>query len=553
MPADNPAPPTPAINQDENNQAGDFFWQSGEDRQLKISWCQSCAHWLHPCREHCPDCGDTTSPKDVSGAATLVTFTINHHQWLPALPPPYVIGIVFPVEAPNVRFTTLIVDTELDSVSVGMSLEVDFIQRDDLWLPVFKGREGPKSKPPYAEPQPFESPAISSPAVINQNNFEHSVAFTGIGKSAIGRKLGRSQSSLTIEACRKAIANAGLKTEDIDGVCAYPGTSGPPGLSDGGVRELSYNLNLKPNWHLGAQELPGQTGTISAAMMAIHSGLCRHVLCFTSFSTQGRPLAAFSEKAIRGEPRWSLPYGCVSPANWVGMYANKYLQHFGLDRSLLANIAIAERKNASLNPEALYRNPMDLESYLSARPISTPFGLYDCDTPCDGAIAFVISNRDAANDGAQLPVYIDACGSKFAEIQSWDQGTFAYQPNVWSASRHLWSRTDFSPSDIDFAQLYDGFTFNVVCWLEALGFCQPGGAADFIGNGDAISTSGTFPINTDGGHLNAGRTNGYGHLYEAILQLRGNAGQRQLQNASTAVVSAGGGIPAGAYLLRNFC
>ena len=108
-----------------------------------------------------------------------------------------------------------------------------------------------------------------------------------------------------------------------------------------------------------------------------------------------------------------------------------------------------------------------------------------------------------------------------------------------------------SPKDIDLAELYDGFTFNTICWLEALGFCDPGGATDFIGDGSRILINGQLPINTHGGHLNAGRSNGYGHIYEAITQLRGEAGVRQVNDAKIAAVSTGGGIPASAMLLKT--
>jgi acetyl-CoA acetyltransferase/uncharacterized OB-fold protein len=550
-------------------EAGDYYWQSGKTGEFTLGWCATCKHWLHPAREICPDCTIPASPKTASGQATLATYTVNHQPWIEGLKTPYIIAIVSPVEAPDIQLTTSLIDTAEQHLSIGMTLQADWLHSGDVWLPVFKpsgkltengslekssienpSQEKPSSEKPFAKQSDTRTPAIirfSSPSMKYENN----AAFTGAGISAIGRNLPQSTLSLTTKACINALADSGLKTADIDGICAYPGTSGMPGLSSGGVREIAYALNLQTNWHTGAQELPGQAGTIPSAMLAIASGLCKNVLCFTAFSAKNRPLPDHLLNNVQGEPRWSLPYGCVSPANWIGMYANRYLQHYGVSETLLGTLAIAQRQNAMMNPEALYQKPLSMESYLSSRKISTPFKLFDCDTPCDGAIAFVISTVDQARDLPKKPVYIEACGTAFAETQSWDQGSGIYQPNVFSASQHLWSRTDLSPKDVDVAQLYDGFTFNVICWLEALGFCEPGGATDFIGDGSRILTNGQLPINTHGGHLNAGRTNGYGHIYEAITQLRGDAGDRQVNGAKVAAVSTGGGIPASAMLLKT--
>jgi acetyl-CoA acetyltransferase len=475
----------------------------------------------------------------------LLSYTINYQPWIKSLTTPYVIAIVAPKEAKNVHITTALVDISPDEITIGMALEAVFEDAGELWLPLFKPL-----------PQPAETIAIPSTPAFNKlssksQKYEYAAAFTGIGKSTIGRNLGQSGSQLTIDACLKAISDSGLNRESIDGICAYPGSTGIPGLSEGGIREISYHLGLNPSWHMGAQELPGQGGTVSAAVMAIAAGLCTHVLCFTQFAAASPPRPSLTTNTVKGEPRWSLPYGCASPANWIALYANHYFHHYKVDETLLGKLAIAQRQNARLNPDAFYREELDMNTYLASRKITTPFKLLDCDTPCDGAMAFVLSRVDRADDLPQKPVYIESIGTSFSEVQSWDQSTLICQPNVQSASKHLWSRTDFKPADVDVAALYDGFTFNAICWLESLGFCEPGGAADFIGDGSTLSIKGSLPLNPHGGHLNTGRTNGYGHIYEAILQLRGQAGIRQVIEAKTAAVSNGGGIPAGAMLLTN--
>jgi len=354
-----------------------------------------------------------------------------------------------------------------------------------------------------------------------------------------------------VDACAQAIDDAGLERSDIDGLCTFPGSSGLPSLSDGGVRATEQILGIHPTWHVGAHETSGQTGTMVDGMLAVAAGLCRHVLCFTSFSAAGPAFRQWNgDTRVTGEPRWSLPFGCASPANWLAMYAQHYLTRYRVEPDFLGWIAINARHNAARNPAAIYQEPLDMAAYAASRLISTPFRLYDCDVPCDGAMAFIISCKDAARDSRHPAIRVEAVGTQITEPQSWDQSTITHQPNVFGPAKHLWSRTELRPDDVDVAELYDGFTFNAVCWLEALGFCAPGEARDFLDGGRTIASTGRLPLNTHGGQLSAGRTNGYGNIYEAVLQLRGDAADRQIAAAKVAIVSSGGGIPASAMLLR---
>ena len=134
---------------------------------------------------------------------------------------------------------------------------------------------------------------------------------------------------------------------------------------------------------------------------------------------------------------------------------------------------------------------------------------------------------------------------------SWDQGTLDHEPLVAGPAAHLWTRTDLTPTDIHMAQLYDGFTFNCLSWIEALGFCEKGEAKDFLAGGKNIARDGILPLNTHGGQLSSGRLHGYGFIHEAVTQLRGQAGERQIANAETAVATTGGGAPGGAFLFTT--
>jgi acetyl-CoA acetyltransferase len=215
-------------------------------------------------------------------------------------------------------------------------------------------------------------------------------------------------------------------------------------------------------------------------------------------------------------------------------------------------IALNQRKNAGLNPLAIYRDPLTMDDYLSARMISTPFGLYDCDVPIDASIALIVSAVETANDLAKPPILVEAVGTQMTERVAWDQSTMTHEPQVLGPSAHLWSRTSMRPADVQVAQLYDGFSFNCLSWLEGLGFCGIGEAKDFLAGGQNIAREGgVVALNTHGGQLSAGRTHGMGLMHEAIVQLRGEGGDRQVANASAAVVSSGGLTPSGAVLLRR--
>ena len=169
------------------------------------------------------------------------------------------------------------------------------------------------------------------------------------------------------------------------------------------------------------------------------------------------------------------------------MQASAHFELYGTTRETLGWIALNARKNAALNPWAVYRDPLTMDDYLNARTITTPFGLYDCDVPCDGSVAIIVSRKDLAADMPQPAVHVEAVGTQITERVSWDQGTLDHEPLVTGPAAHLWTRTDLTTADIDMAQLYDGFTFNCLSWIEALGFCGWGEAKDFLDGGTNIA------------------------------------------------------------------
>ena len=394
---------------------------------------------------------------------------------------------------------------------------------------------------------------------------ERRACVTGIGQSDVGRRLGRDPLELTLDACLAAIEDAGLERDDIDGLATYPGIMiGNPGFTGAGITEVHDALRLKLDWFTGGPELPGQLGSVINACLAVACGLARHVLCFRSVwesTAQGEGGrsgigldggAGGSGKRPRaggGMLEFTLPFRSYSAANWIAMYAQRHFHEYGTTREQLAQIALNARRNAQVNPKAIYREPMTLDDYLAARWISTPFCLYDCDVPVDGATAMIVSHVDAARDCRKPPLRVEAVGSALRGRPSWDQFDDLTTMALRDAGAMLWERTDLTPADVDVAELYDGFSFIAMAWLEALGFCGKGEGGPFVEGGARIARDGEIPLNTHGGQLSAGRLHGFGFLHEACVQLWGEGGARQVAGDPRVGVAAAGGGPLGGCLL----
>jgi acetyl-CoA acetyltransferase/uncharacterized OB-fold protein len=555
LPADHPSGrPLPLVTPE-----NEFYWTSGADGRLRFTECESCKALIHPPRPVCRYCrGHEMGVRAVSGYATLIGFTVNHRFSLPGLPAPYVVAQVAIEEDPRVRLTTNVVGCDPGRLALGMRMEVAFEQHEDVWLPLFR----PAAE--QGEPVPLPSDEFEPDQVwrhvrpmITPEKFEDKAAITGIGMSEIGRRLMVAPLSLTVAACERAIADAGLTIDDIDGLSTYPGGGMVGPFTEGGVTALEDALGIRPTWYNGGGETFGPGGSLIAAMLAVAGGLARHVLCFRTLWQATHDELVRQGKITQNVGRaaglmgWTMPFGATSAAHTLAQNAQRHFHRYGTTRETLGWIALNQRANAALNPTAIYRDPLTMEDYLNARMITTPFGLYDCDVPCDASIAVIVSAKDAAGDLAKPAVLVEAVGTQIIERLEWDQSTLTHEPQVLGQSAHLWTRTSLRPADVDVAELYDGYTFNCLSWIEALGFCGIGEAKDFLEGGKNIARDGVLPVNTHGGQLSHGRTHGMGLVHEAIVQLRGEGGPRQVPGARVAVVSSGGLTPSGAILLRT--
>jgi acetyl-CoA acetyltransferase len=386
---------------------------------------------------------------------------------------------------------------------------------------------------------------------------EKNTAITGVGQSEVSRGATKSALELTVDAALAAIADAGLTRADIDGIATWPGSdNNESGFSPVGAPELQDALRLEVNWYAGGREAPGQYGAVFNAIGAIAAGLCRNVLIFRTMYEATARKRSFANSLLRDGQRQSggfsayAPYYVYAAALQQSLFFNKYVHESGIRPEQVAQIAINQRRNASLNPAAVYRQPITLEDYLASPIIATPLRIYDCDVPIDGATAIVISRMDVARTLRNPPVRIEAIGSSMKYRNSWTQldalATQA-QPKV---AEMMWSRTDLKPADVDVAQLYDGFSFHTINWIEAFGFCKRYEAGDFIEGGTRIALEGELPINTGGGALSGGRLHAYGAVHEACTQLWGRGEARQVPgNPQVVATSTAGGPLAGCMLL----
>lgn len=384
---------------------------------------------------------------------------------------------------------------------------------------------------------------------------EKTTAITGIGQSAIGRPLSQSALSLTIDACLAAIEDAGLTRDDVDGLATWPGRySDSPGMSEVGIQEVHEALRLPLNWFAGGGEAP-QHGALANAVAAVAAGLCRHVLIFRTVTeaqaqTSERRASVVGSGAQRlsGWPSWLVPFNALAASTWVGLYAQRHFDLYGTRPEQLAQIALTGRRHAQLNPKAMLRSPMTLQDYMSARMISTPLRLFDCDLPVDGSTALIVSRIEEARDMRNPVLRVEALGTALRGRHSWDQARDFDTMAAFDAAEMMWRRTDLKPADVDVAELYDGFSFLAMIWLEALGFCGKGESGAFVEDGRRIALDGVLPLNTHGGQLSEGRLHGYGQIHEACVQLWKRGGERQVADARVAIASAGGG-PLGSCLL----
>jgi acetyl-CoA acetyltransferase len=385
---------------------------------------------------------------------------------------------------------------------------------------------------------------------------EKRAVISGIGISRIGRRTGIPGIDLTVESAQAAIADAGLTPDDIDGIAT---------MGDTPLSEAAKALNIDPTYTGGGFDTGGLLSPVMSACVAVGQKRARHVLVYRTVQMMGGAYVGGGGdgggdedddthadlRRVMSDVEYLLAAQAFSAVNWLGLHCQRHMFLYGTTKEQLGWLAINSRKNAALNPLAVYQKPLTMDEYLGARMVSTPLGLYDCDVPIDGSIAVVVSPASYASNAPNPAVKVEAIGGT-PGLGGWTQRPDYPKMASMDAAAEMWSRTELKASDLDIAQLYDGFTFLTLAWLEALGVCGEGESGPFIEGGSRIALDGQLPLNTYGGQLSAGRMHGYWVLHEACVQLRGEGGERQVpSNPEVAVVSNGGGPIAGCMLLTR--
>ena len=370
-------------------------------------------------------------------------------------------------------------------------------------------------------------------------------AVAGIGRTAFTRKSGRTTLAMAVEAARAALDDAGLAARDVDGIIGY-------GINDTAMaQDVAFAMGTDGPLSY-AQDIFGG-GNIAAAIppmaaSAIQTGSADVVVVFRSMNGRsGKRFGQLGGAGIDGPMQFNVPHGYAVATQFAAMWARRHQETYGSTSEDLGAIAITQRTHASANEHAIAREPLDLPTYLASRWITEPLRIYDCAYEADGAVALVITALERARDLRQPPVLIGTSVDAYGPGSSWDQ--WHDMTRMWSshAAPRFWSKTGLSPTDVDVACIYDCYTYTVMTVLEDFGFYPKGQAGEFFRGGHA-TYGGEVVVNPHGGLLSEGYLHGLNHPYEAVLQLRGQAGARQVSGARTALVTGGAGPYGGAVL-----
>ncbi len=364
-------------------------------------------------------------------------------------------------------------------------------------------------------------------------------AIVGVGTAGCGEAHGMGDLEILAQAAKAALDDAGLALKDVDGLCTANLNAAMWPLNV--VEYLGIRPKFVEGTNVGgaafvAHQLP--------AMLALDAGVCDVVLvCYGSTqrtSPFGRKERGAARILLDPEP-FQTPYQPFNPPSSYALIAARHMHQYGTTRRHLAEVAVAARKWAQLNPEAFSREPLDIETVLGARMISDPFTAYDCCLVTDGAAAYVMTRADRARDLKKKPVHILANATAVWHRSVSSMQDLTVTPSKESGER-AFAAAGLGPKDIDMLQTYDAFSINTLLALEDLGFCKKGEGGSFVEDG-AIAPGGGFPVNTNGGGLSCVHPNMYGAFItiEAVRQLRGECGERQIEGAKTAVVNGNGG------------
>lgn len=399
-----------------------------------------------------------------------------------------------------------------------------------------------------------------------RNPLRDQIAIVGVGSTPYGRDLGRTHLSLGLEASLKAIEDAGVDRQEIDGICGSGATvmeqggSGFLSLQGGlGVKETSW---VKNGW-LGS--------CFVYAAEAVFSGTCDMALVVQTYTrsvTMSRSAASdpfrMREAELAGlsdgrsSDSWDFARRWMHSGEPYAAWMGRYMHDFGATKEAFGRFAINNRSHAVNNPNAVMRTPLDFDQYLGSRDVWAPMQVLDMDVPVDCGEALIITTAERARDLKHKPVYVHAMALAGTRVGEFYENSLPWKDTaLWLSMKNTLARSDLKAKDMDLFYPYDGYTLQSVGLTEAAGFCRLGEAPDLLRDAwDADNNiirlnGGRTLVTTNGGGLSQGRAGGFNFFAEAVRQMRGNEGDRQVEHARTALLAPGGSLfhdPAGIVL-----
>ncbi|MGT2460151.1 thiolase (plasmid) [Cupriavidus basilensis] len=365
------------------------------------------------------------------------------------------------------------------------------------------------------------------------------IAILGTGLAGLGHAGGRTEQEIIAQAAHQAVKASGLRMADIDGIITSSLTS------PWWVMRMSEYLGIRPRFS-DSTMFGGSSfiADLKIAAMAIEAGECENVLiCYGSNPRSIPSSSRVNQMRAELDPQpYEHPYKPFNPVSSYALAAARHMHQYGTTRTQLAEVAVAARKWAQLNPDAFSKDPLSIDDVLNAKMISDPLTVRDCCLVTDGAGAFVVTRADRARGLHAKPIYVLGSGHANWHRQISCMDDLTVTPAV-DSGRKAFAEAGLMPADIDVVELYDAFTINPILFLEDLGFCKKGEGGSFV-SGGRIEPGGAFPMNTNGGGLSCAHPGMYSIflVIEAVTQLRNEAGLRQVKDAGVALVHGNGGV-----------
>jgi acetyl-CoA acetyltransferase len=392
--------------------------------------------------------------------------------------------------------------------------------------------------------------------MTRKNDLDGKAAIVGIGATEFSKKSGRSEMRLAIEAVKAALDDSGLTAADVDGISLFTAENNPE-------IELARTMGMGPLSFFSRIHHGGGAacGPVHQAAMAVATGAADVVVVYRAFNersgrrfgqgVQDLPIAATAERAHFA---WFAPFGQLTPASWIAMFARRQMHEYGYTTEDFGRVAVADRAHAATNPKAwFYEQPITLEDHQNSRWIVEPLRLLDCCQESDGAQALIVTSAERARSLRQKPAIIrgaaQGAGPDQFMMTSYWRDSITELPEMGFVAEQLYGSTGLTPADIQTAVLYDHFTPFVLTQLEEFGFCGRGEAGDYVRErGINFHEGGALPVNTNGGQLGEAYIHGVNGIAEAVRQIRGTA-VNQVADVEHVLVTAGTGVPTSGLIL----